>query len=104
MHANKIAIRRVQKFLVYITLALTVSIAQGETTSDDIFHHRAMESVFWSVPLVQLKIVRDSLVDGNGLGFNGVGYYSQIQNWKMQMATPNGASPPFQHCPVDAVT
>ena len=91
-----IAATRQLKLLIAFTLltqTIGVGTASGQSIKEDLFHHRAMESVFWSVPFVQFKIVRDSVVDGQDVGFNGVGYYSKMQTWKMQMATPNDTTP-----------
>jgi hypothetical protein len=44
------------------------------------------------MPLMNFKFYRDALADA-GVGPNDVGYYSTIQDWKFQTATPNNTTP-----------
>lgn len=39
------------------------------------------------------KAMRDGFKVDGGVGFNEVGYNSQIQNWKLQITTPNNTTP-----------
>ncbi len=56
--------------------------------ADRITHHRAIEAAIWAMPLMNYKGYRDALIEA-GVGPNDIGYYSQIQDWKFQTATPN---------------
>jgi hypothetical protein len=40
------------------------------------------------MPLMNFKFYRDALVNAS-VGLNDVGYFSKIQDWKFQTATPN---------------
>ena len=51
-------------------------------------HRRAVEAAVWGMPLMNFKAMRDALKEA-GSGFNDVAYFSQIQDWKFQIATPN---------------
>ncbi len=44
------------------------------------------------MPLMNYKGYRDGLTD-LGVGPSDIGYYSQVQDWKMQVATPNNTTP-----------
>lgn len=60
--------------------------------NDRMLHHRAVEAVVWSMPLMNFKGFRDALIDA-GVGRNDVGYYSQMQDWRFQTATANNTTP-----------
>jgi len=55
-------------------------------------NRRAIEVIVWSQPLMNYKAMRDAFfaIGGN---YNDVTYYSQLQNWKWQIATPNSTTP-----------
>ena len=55
-------------------------------------YHRAIDAAVWAMPLMNFKFYRDALADA-GVGPNDVGYFSKIQNWKFQTATPNNTTP-----------
>jgi hypothetical protein len=79
---------------VVLLLLLTLSPAQAReemTRSDRVLHHRAMETAIWAMPLMNFKFYRDALIDA-GIGPNDIGYYSKMQDWKFQTATPNNGS------------
>jgi hypothetical protein len=59
---------------------------------DRMLHHRAVDAVVWAMPLMNFKFYRDALIDA-GVGRNDVGYFSKIQDWKFQTATPNNTTP-----------
>jgi hypothetical protein len=66
--------------------------AAEQTIQERIFKHRAIEAVIWGIPLLSYKAYRDALVEA-GVSENDVGYYSKIQDWKYQTATPNNTTP-----------
>ncbi len=55
-------------------------------------HRRAIEVIVWSQPLMNFKAMRDAFF-ATGANYNDVTYYSQLQNWKWQVATPNSTTP-----------
>ena len=69
----------------------SVTVAQ-ESIHDRMFYSRAVDAVVWAMPLLNFKGFRDGHAAA-GVGPNDVAYYSQIQNWKFQTATPNNTTP-----------
>lgn len=55
-------------------------------------HSRAVDSFVSAMPLLSFKEFRDGHAAA-GVGPNDMAYYSQIQNWKFQTATPNNTTP-----------
>jgi len=51
-----------------------------------------MEAAIWAMPVMNYKFYRDALIDA-GVGPNDVGYFSKVQDWKFQTATPNNTTP-----------
>ena len=66
--------------------------AEEQTIGQRMTHHRAIDAAVWAMPLMNYKFYRDALIDA-GVGPNDVGYYSKIQDWKFQTATPNNTTP-----------
>ena len=66
--------------------------AEDGSIADRMSHHRAVDAVVWAMPLMNFKFFRDALVRA-GVGPNDVGYFSKIQDWKFQTATPNNTTP-----------
>ena len=60
--------------------------------SERMTHRRAVEAVVWSMPLMNFKAMRDAQKK-LGAGFNDIGYYSKVQTWRFQIATPNNTTP-----------
>ena len=60
--------------------------------ADRVSYHRAIETAVWAMPLMNFKFWRDALADA-GVGPNDVGYFSKVQDWKFQTATPNNTTP-----------
>jgi len=65
---------------------------QKADVHDRMLYHRAIDAAVWAMPLMNFKFYRDALADA-GVGPNDIGYYSKIQNWKFQTATPNNTTP-----------
>ena len=59
---------------------------------DRMLHHRAIDAAVWAMPLMNFKFYRDALADA-GVGPNDVGYFSKLQDWRFQTATPNNTTP-----------
>ncbi len=66
--------------------------AEEQSIHDRMFHHRAVDAAVWAMPLMNFKFYRDALADA-GVGPNDIGYFSKLQNWKFQTATPNNTTP-----------
>lgn len=67
-------------------------LAAEQTLNQRVKHHRAIEAAVWAMPMMNYKFYRDALIDA-GVGQNDVGYYSKMQDWKFQTATPNNTTP-----------
>ena len=59
---------------------------------DRMTYHRAIDAAVWAMPLMNFKFYRDALADA-GVGPNDVGYFSKLQDWRFQTATPNNTTP-----------
>jgi len=59
---------------------------------DRMTYHRAIDAAVWAMPLMNYKFYRDALAKA-GVGPNDVGYYSKLQDWRFQTATPNNTTP-----------
>jgi hypothetical protein len=69
------------------------SVSAGEQTiRERMLHHRAIDAAVWAMPLMNFKFYRDALIDA-GVGPNDIGYFSKVQDWKFQTATPNNTTP-----------
>ena len=66
--------------------------SQEQEIRDEVLHNRAIEAVVWAMPLMNFKFYRDALIDA-GVGPNDIGYFSELQDWKFQTATPNNTTP-----------
>lgn len=66
--------------------------ALGQSIADRMLHHRAVDAAVWAMPLMSFKFFRDGAARA-GVGPNDVGYFSKIQDWRMQAATPNNTTP-----------
>jgi len=65
---------------------------QKANVHDRMTYHRAIDAAVWAMPLMNFKFYRDALVEA-GVGPNDVGYFSKLQDWKFQTATPNNTTP-----------
>jgi hypothetical protein len=78
---------------IALTVMLPVTQAQAEQTINDrMIHHRAIDAAVWAMPLMNYKFYRDALA-GSGVGPNDIGYFSKLQDWRFQTATPNNTTP-----------
>jgi len=66
--------------------------AEGQTLQERMLHHRAIDALVWAMPLLNFKQFRDGHMD-LGVGYNDIAYYSKVQDWKFQTATPNNTTP-----------
>jgi hypothetical protein len=92
VRVNKTIVTRI----AVVILAASPCIANADELVLDIsersVHRRAVEAVIWSMPLMNFKAMRDAQKD-LGAGFNDISYYSKIQTWQFQIATPNDTTP-----------
>jgi hypothetical protein len=79
-------------FLMAISLLTSPVFAGEESLSERMLHHRAIDAAVWAMPLMNYKAYRDALIDA-GVKANDIGYYSKVQDWKFQTATPNNTTP-----------
>lgn len=64
------------------------------TLQQRVLQHRAFEAVVWSMPMMNYKYNRDGMFVHGG-SFNDVFYFSKMQDWGFQVATPNDTTPYF---------
>jgi len=62
------------------------------TISERMLHHRAIDTVVWAMPMMNFKQWRDGHM-ALGVDYNDIAYYSKVQDWKYQTATPNNTTP-----------
>ena len=91
---NSIHARLTAAFVAVSALAVGAgnACAEEETISERMFHSRAIEAVVWAMPLLNFKQFRDGHKD-LGVDYNDIAYYSKVQDWKIQTATPNNTTP-----------
>jgi hypothetical protein len=65
---------------------------QKADLNDRMTYHRAIDGAIWAMPLMNFKFYRDALAK-EGVGPSDVGYFSKLQDWKFQTATPNNTTP-----------
>ena len=75
-----------------MTAGLSSVKAEEPSLADRMLHHRAIDAAVWAMPLMNFKSYRDALADV-GVGPNDVGYFSKLQDWRFQTATPNNTTP-----------
>ena len=93
------------KKLFILSLAMTcISIGQAQEfdlgkadINERMLYHRSVDAAVWAMPLMNFKFYRDALAEA-GVGPNDVGYFSKLQNWKFQTATPNNTTPYILTC------
>jgi hypothetical protein len=66
--------------------------AEEQTLSERVLHHRGIEAIVWAMPMLNFKGMRNSVMR-LGVEFNDVPYYSKVQSWRFQWATPNDTTP-----------
>jgi hypothetical protein len=65
---------------------------QKADVHDRMLYHRAIDAAVWAMPLMNFKFYRDALADV-GVGPRDIGYFSKLQDWRFQTATPNNTTP-----------
>ena len=75
-----------------VALTTGTSLAEEQTIDQRVKYYRAIEAAVWAMPIMNFKFYRDALV-GAGVSANDVGFFSKLQDWKFQTATPNNTTP-----------
>jgi hypothetical protein len=89
----KSKIRQLTPLIAFLLSACSAPAGSEEQDMHDrMMHGRAVDAVVWAMPLLNFKGFRDGHAAA-GVGPNDVAYFSQIQNWKFQTATPNNTTP-----------
>lgn len=84
--------------MITIGMVLTTQVSAKEfdltkaDVHDRMTYHRAIDAAVWAMPLMNYKFYRDALAKA-GVGPNDVGYFSKLQDWRFQTATPNNTTP-----------
>jgi hypothetical protein len=93
-----------KRTVIAVTVAMLMAAAMVPAQAAEVFklqeadihdrmtYHRAIDAAVWAMPLMNFKSYRDALADA-GVGPNDIGYFSKMQNWKFQTATPNNTTP-----------
>ena len=101
MQAKRFITMSLTSILTLVMVVTMVLTAQAQTNkfdlqkaslADRMSYHRAIETAVWAMPLMNFKFWRDALADA-GVGPNDVGYFSKVQDWRFQTATPNNTTP-----------
>ena len=65
---------------------------QKADVDDRMTYHRAIDATVWAMPLMNFKFYREALAKA-GVDPNDTGYFSKLQDWRFQTATPNNTTP-----------
>ena len=85
-------LKRLQPLVALILLTCSISAgAKDQNLHEQMMHSRAVEAVVWAMPLMNYKFYRDALINA-GVGPNDIGYFSEVQDWRFQTATPNNTT------------
>ena len=80
--------------MLFISMLTSVpAISQEQTLKEKLTYSRAVESIIWSMPLMNFKAMRDGHKEDAGVGYNVVAYNSKVQDWRLQITTPNNTTP-----------
>jgi hypothetical protein len=60
--------------------------------ADKVTYGRALETAIWAMPLMNMEAMRQAYRDA-GVQNNDIAYFSPLQNWQYQIATPNNTTP-----------
>ena len=70
--------------VLFLAIGLIQARAQPSQPELDVeerlIHQRAIESIVWTIPLINYKAMRDALKESAGLDFNEFAY-SKVQTW-----------------------
>lgn len=60
--------------------------------TDKVTYGRALETAIWAMPLMNMEAMRQAYRNA-GVQNNDIAYFSPLQNWQYQIATPNNTTP-----------
>jgi hypothetical protein len=96
---NRVKILTISLAIVFVALISNVRAqstgaqSQPKTFAERLTYSRAIEAAIWARPLTGVKALIDGLQRDAGVGYNDVGYFSQLQNSKFQWPTTNVNDP-----------
>ena len=70
-----------------------LTVPPKQSLKERLTYSRAVESIIWSMPLMNFKAMRDGHKEDGGVGYNVVAYNSKVQDWRLQITTPNNTTP-----------
>jgi hypothetical protein len=76
-----------------LSVSLTATAMDDLTILEEMAHRRAIETVVWSMPLMNTEAMRRGLFAQDGGDFNTVFYNSKVQTWKLKTTTNNNTTP-----------
>lgn len=89
--------RKTTALLATITVFASVATNSAAQASSDLrdklTYSRAVEAILWSLPVMSFKAMRDGVRMDGGAKENEIAYNSKVQNWKLQITTPNNTTP-----------
>jgi len=93
-------LRIISSFIVFIFIAFVSLPAHSAKDfdhstadiNDRMTYHRSIDAAVWAMPLMNYKFYRDALINA-GVKQNDIGYFSKVQDWRFQTATPNNTTP-----------
>jgi len=83
-----------KQIVFLIALLINIPFAHTEEISihDRMFYYRSVDAVVWAMPLLNFNQYRKGH-EAIGVQQNDIAYYSKIQDWRFQTATPNNTTP-----------
>lgn len=84
--------RMIKVMMALVATSLSPAMAQ-DSVQDKIIYARAVDSMLWSVPLMNYKALRDGFKEGASVGYNAVVYQSKVQTWELEVPTGNNTTP-----------
>lgn len=93
-------LKQLKGLAIFSILLLAIGIGQvsaqtsqsEQSLTDRTIHRRAVEATIWAMPLMNAAGMRQAYRDA-GVYNNEVGYFATIQDWNLQVATPNNTTP-----------
>jgi hypothetical protein len=98
---NRVKMLTISLAMAFVALASNVNVpaqstgapSQPQTFADRLTYNRAIEAAIWSRPFTAVKALMDGLQRDAGVGYNDIGYFSQLQNSKFKWPTTNVTTP-----------
>jgi hypothetical protein len=96
---NRVKILTISLAIAFVALTSNVRAqstgaeSQPQTFADNLTYSRAVEAAIWARPLTGVKALIDGLQRDAGVGYNDIGYFSQLQNSKFKWPTTKVTTP-----------